>query len=604
MPSYWEKIEASRISRRRTLEAVGGGTLAAALLAACGGNSEKDKESAGLVTKPTDTTKQAKRGGVMLFYRDREVTTSDPHFTSRTQPGSSSTYSRLFRRKPGYLAPQPVEFVGDLSESWELSPDKLQTTIKLKPNASWHNVPPVSGRPVDSQDIVYSWERVASVGANRSLLANAVSPSAPIESIKAIDNRTIAIKTARPAPGLYALLSGTISGYLWVIPREAEDKYDLRRTTIGSGQWMVSEYEPSVRLVFKRHEGFHEKERIYFDEVRQPIVPEYATGLAQFKTGSIYNFVVRPTDVLSTKRDIPQLDLYALDPPANGNIAFFGWNPAYGAGTPFRDKRMRQALSMCWDRDLWIDTFYELNKFRSAGIDSQSAWNSSILTVWPEWWLDPKGKALGPDAKNYQHDPAEAKKLVSAAGNPSGIDIKAQYVTTGEYGTDFNSKVETLMNFAREAGMNMRTVPVNFNTDWRPKVADALGDFEGISFRAGAAGTQIADVVEGAFAYYHYQGGVNYTGFFSPNSAFQKGDPRLNEILEKARAEFDQKKSMALMHELQKIMADEQYMLHFPGSASDFDLAWPVIRNQNVFTGDLMHVGVWLDPSRPPLAGR
>jgi ABC-type transport system substrate-binding protein len=97
---------------------------------------------------------------------------------------------------------------------------------------------------------------------------------------------------------------------------------------------------------------------------------------------------------------------------------------------------------------------------------------------------------------------------------------------------------------------------------------------------------------------------VNYTGFFSPNSAFQKGDPRLNEILEKARAEFDQKKSMALMHELQKIMADEQYMLHFPGSASDFDLAWPVIRNQNVFTGDLMHVGVWLDPSRPPLAGR
>ena len=190
MTSYWERAAALRVTRRRSLAAAGGGALAGALLAACGGNEGKSSDSGHLVTKPTDSTKEAKRGGVMLFYRDREVTTSDPHFTSRTQPGTSSTYSRLFRRKPGYLAPQPVEFVGDLSDSWELSPDKLQMTIKLRPNATWHNVAPVSGRPVDSQDIVYSWERVASVGANRSLLANAVSPSAPIESIRAVDNRT------------------------------------------------------------------------------------------------------------------------------------------------------------------------------------------------------------------------------------------------------------------------------------------------------------------------------------------------------------------------------------------------------------------------------
>jgi peptide/nickel transport system substrate-binding protein len=599
--NYWKTASAQRLSRRRALAGAGAGTLAGVLLAACGGDDGSGSTDTGsLVTRPVDTSKQAKRGGVMQFYRDREVTTSDPHFTSRTQPGTASTYSRLFRRKPGHLGPQPVEFIGDLSESWEVSPDKLQITIKLKP-ATWHNVAPVSGRPVDGQDIAYSWQRVASVGANRSLLANAASPSAPIESIRAIDNRTIQIKTSQPAAGLFGLLSGTISGYLWIIPRESEDKYDLRRTTIGSGQWMVGEYEPSVRLVFKRHEGWHEKDSVYFDEVREPIVPEYATGLAQFKTGSIYSFAVRPTDILATKKDVPSLELYALEPPSNGNIAFFGWNPAYGAGTPFRDKRLRQALSMSWDRDLWIDTFYEYSKFRSEGIPAEVNWNSSLLAVWPEWWLDPKGKELGAGAKYYQYDLAEAKKLVAAAGFASGVDIKAQYIITGEYGTDFNGRVETLMNFARAAGLNMRTVPVNFNTDWRPKVADALGDFEGISFRAGAAGTQIADVIEGAFAYYHYQGGVNYTGFFSANSSFQKGDPRLNEILEKGRAEFDPKKRISLAHELQRLMAEEQYMLHFPGSASTFDLSWPAVRNQNVFTGELAHVRTWLDTSRRPV---
>lgn len=196
---------------------------------------------------------------------------------------------------------------------------------------------------------------------------------------------------------------------------------------------------------------------------------------------------------------------------------------------------------------------------------------------------------------------AEAKKLVSAAGYPNGVDVKAQYVTTGEYGTDFNQRVETLMNFGRAAGLNMHTVSVGFSTDWRPKIADSRGDFEGISFRAGAAGSQIADVGEGAFAYYHYQGGVNYTGFFSSNSTFQKGDPRLNELLEKIRSEFETKKRITMMHDAQRLMADEQYMLHFPGSASTFSISWPALQNQGVYKADLPHLNKFIDSTKAPL---
>ena len=600
-PNYWTNTLTQRLSRRRTLAAAGGLTAGAALLAACGGDSGSGGGTTSLLSQPVDTSKQAKRGGVMAFWRDREVDTSDPHATTRNAPGSISTYSRLFRRKPGYMAPQPVDFIGDLAESWETSADKLQMTIKLRPNAKWHNVAPVNGRNVDAQDIAYSWRRVATVGANRSLLANSVSPSAPVESMTAVDDRTVMIKTARPAAGLQGLLSGTISGYLWIIPRESDGGYELRRTTIGSGPWMVTDYTPSVRLVFKRHEGWYDAGKLYFDEVREPIVPEYATQLAQFKTGSVYDFSVRPTDILATKADVPAIQIFQEEPPAMGQIAFFGWNPALGAATPFRDKRLRQAFSMSWDRDLWIDAFYEVEKFKAQGFPMDVAWNSSILAIWPEWWLDPQGKDLGAGAKFYEYNVAEAKKLVAAAGHANGLDIKAQYVTTGEYGTDFNAKVETLMNFGRVVGLNMSTVPVGFSTDWRPKVADAKGDFEGISFRSGAAGSQIADVGEGAFAYYHHEGGVNYTGFFSEDSAFQKGDPRINSLLENIRTEFDQKRRISMMHEVQRIMADAQYMIHFPGSASSFNMSWPVVSNQQVYTGDLPHVDKWLDTSKPPL---
>jgi peptide/nickel transport system substrate-binding protein len=375
--NYWSEIISRRVNRRRALASSAVGVAGAALLAACGGDDGPgESNSSGLVAKPVDTIKQAQRGGIMLSLRDREVDTSDPYMRSRTQPGTALTYSRLFRQKPGYLSAPPAEFIGDLADTWEFSPDKRQLTIKLKPNARWHNRAPVNARPVDAQDVVYSWERFSKVGVNRALLVNSVSPVAPIDSITALDNRTVSLKLAKPTAALIPLLSGAISGYFWMLPRESESQYDLRRVNIGSGPWMVHDYQTSIHLIFKRHEGWHSADQVYFDEVREPIVAEYASGLAQFKTGAMYRFGVRPQDILATKKDAPALNLFLLDPESSGDMAFFGWNPVYGAATPFRDKRLRQALSLSFERDLWIDTFYNVEKFRAAGLPVEPSWNT------------------------------------------------------------------------------------------------------------------------------------------------------------------------------------------------------------------------------------
>lgn len=599
---YWAALKSNRINRRRALVASGGGALGAALLAACGGaeQSAGGSDSSGLLSEPVDSTKTAKRGGIYLSHQRAEVQNFDPHFTSApTQTHATMVYNRLVRSKPGHLEPARSEnIIGDLAESWEFSPDKLQLTMKLQPNAKWHNLAPVNGRPLTSEDVTYSWERFTKVATNRSFFANSVNPSAPIESITATDNRTVVIKLKSSYAALLPLLSYPQVGSLYIMPKEAEGGFDVKGRMIGSGHFYQASHEPSVRSVYKRNDAHWSKD-VYVDEAQLPIVTEYAVGLAQFKAGQVWDYPIRAEDVLATKRDDPRLRMTKEDLTGPLSVAFFGWNPAYGEKTPFRDKRLRQAFSMSWDREIWIDNRFNVSQFRNEGLPMETYWNTSVRPLEEGWWLDPRGKDFGPNAKYYAYNVAEAKKLIAAAGFTGGLSIDAAYVTTGQYGPSFNPEIEILLGFLSEAGFKPQVVPVNWNTDWRPRYADSQGDFEGVSFRLALDGSHPA-VPEKLYLGYHHEGGLLYTGFFSDGSGFQKGDPKLEAIIEKARAEFDVAKQHDLVNEFQRLEAETQYRPRFPGIATTFKLGWPTVQNDNVFRGDLPFKNVWIDSTKAP----
>src|SRR5512147_1299540 len=111
---------------------VGAAALGTAFLAACGsesgsGGGEGKPASSGVVTTAVETSKQAKRDGVM---KDR--TYSDVPTLSVATGGSSPhnavgplVYSSMLQTKPGVLKPSSNEIAPDLMESWEWSPDGL-----------------------------------------------------------------------------------------------------------------------------------------------------------------------------------------------------------------------------------------------------------------------------------------------------------------------------------------------------------------------------------------------------------------------------------------------------------------------------------------------
>jgi ABC-type transport system substrate-binding protein len=600
--SYWTRLLQARLSRRRAAMASAGAGAGALLLGACGGeDSGGAGDSSTLVVKAADSTKDAKPGGVMKDSRNADIGHWDPHLSGAWWSfANPAIYSRLTRLKAGHLEPASGEVVGDLAESWEFTPDGLTATFKLRPNVTWHQIAPVNGRAFDSPDVIYTWTRFAKEGGNRSNFANSVNPMAPIVSLTAPDRSTVVANLSFPMVNLTALLAAHSGGNFAILPREQDGGYDIRTRPIGTGPYIMAEHSPSQRFVYQKNPHYYDKSGPYVDGVEYPIITEYAQGLAQLKAGGLYTYLVAGEDMLQTKRDVPALSLYEGAMQSLGSGVVFGYRNNEKA--PFRDERLRQAFSLTWDRDQFIDVQFNVSGLTSQGIPVKTLWSTALQNnYFADWYIDPKSKEFGPNAKYFRRDVAEAKKLVAAAGYAEGLEVVSNVISGSDYGVDYHRHVDILEGFANEAGFRFSRVAVPYQTEFIPKIRDAQGNFDGIAWKLLTPATP-PDGIEAMVAYFSKGGGATFQGINPDGQGTFAGDPYIEEQIRKARAEVDPKKAHAIVHDIQRHVAGKAYMWRAPGGATGLDIAWPVIRNFNTYESEYRaHFSEWLDPNQPPL---
>jgi peptide/nickel transport system substrate-binding protein len=304
--------------------------------------------------------------------------------------------------------------------------------------------------------------------------------------------------------------------------------------------------------------------------------------------------------LLTVKREEPRILIYQNDFSANTTELTFGVLPE--GKSPFLDERVRQAYSMSWDRDAYLDTFNNVSNFSKEGLTVESRWNSVVSAKWDGIWLDPQGKDFGPNAKHFQHDIAEAKKLLAAAGYPSGFDTLSNYVGGPELFPDKRT-FAVLDAMAAEVGIRSKPNLIDYAKEYIPTIRDAQGQFEGWGTHtiAGAIATNISPVAAVAATYWP-KSGATYKGFSSSGRNDKSGDPQLNALIERARLEQDVEKRRGVMKDLQRYMAKAMWGLLFPGGATGFAMGWPALRNYRVFRGPSVftHYQLWVDESLPP----
>ncbi|MER3421338.1 MAG: hypothetical protein C4290_12820 [Chloroflexota bacterium] len=580
------QINRQRVSRRTALHRTVLGGAGLAFLAACGkkepgtGQVAPGQTAAGqqatqapsILSERDDSTARAVPGGIFQSSTTADVTNLDPlaspSFTANVVGGW--VYPRLLAFKPGYKVPATGEIeLTELAESLE-QPEPTRLILKLRRNAVWDERPPTNRRTVDAEDVVFSWKKFEAQSISRQDLANKVSPAAPILSVEAIDPFTVALTLAFPYAPLPVALA--YSRYLQIMPREADGGFDPRNETRGAGAWVLATYQRSVKFEFRKNPHWFRTGRPFLDGFDIPIIPEYAAGLAQFRAKRLWSFAVRQEDIIATKKDLPELLLFQAEFSRACWLIYFGLQP----GSPFLDERVRRATSMLIDRDAWIDTFYDVTRFKKEGWPVDVRWHSHISSGYEGIWIDPRGAEIGEGGKNFAFNPAEAKKLLQAAGYPNGIETEIRWITTGQYGTTFPKQAELFKDMLEEGGaFKLKQINPDYQTDYLPKIYFGKGDFKGIA--VGAA-TAYADVGQYLFAYYHAKGPRQKVAFQG-----QGGDARSDALIEAQLRELDRTKRVALIKDWQRSMATKMLMIPFPGQSPAFSLVWPWVGNAGVF---------------------
>ncbi len=607
--SYWQRITQSHLTRRKALGGAAAAGLGAVALGAvgCGGGDSGGSGgdgngggASGMLGQRVDTTAQAKPGGTLPSLTTADVTSFDPltspSFT--TQVISGWVYSRILKVVPGYKVPSQGDVEGDLADTYEISGDKLQITVKLKPNAKWDARAPTNGRAVSARDVVYSWNKFAALSPYRADLAYTANKDASIESMTAPDNRTVVVKLAFPDAAAVTMLAS--SSHLFILPEEADGGFDPRGEARGSSAWVIENYRPSTNFTFAKNPNWYRADRPFLDKYDWPIVSEYSAGLAQFRAGNVVNFGVRQEDILQTKRDLS--DLVMLQ--GNFNRLWFNSWFGYQGNSPFKDERVRQAWSMSQDRDLWIDTFGNTQPFEDAGLPVEKRWHSHFPSGIDGWWVDPQDeKAFGANGKYFAYNPDEAKKLLAAAGFPNGVDVNTYYIATPQYGSTFPNQAEVQAGFARDVGFRVKIDNPDYQTSWLPNYYYGKGNFSGIAI---GADNPEPDMGVFMFARFHPQG-PRFKGFDPSGANPTAGDPQVTKYIQDIRAEFDPDKRKAIAKQYQQYMAQKMYAVPFPGQARPFSLDWPAVGNNGVFLSGSLYAGgtevainTWWDQTKAP----
>jgi peptide/nickel transport system substrate-binding protein len=477
-----------------------------------------------------------KRGGTLAIR-----TWDPPHFdpfqtiSYKTHIALSFTHSRLLRHKAGpSVAPGTFPIEGDLAESWT-QPNETTYVFKLRRGVRWHNKPPVNGRELTADDVVFSLNHFLTVKGN----ANAYMLKS-VDKVEALDKYTVKFTLKGPSVWFLDMLANPHA--VAIVAKEVVEKNggDLKKweSVVGTGPWMLDSYRPNVGLTYVRNPTYFMPGLPYIDRVEATVDEDNASRMAAFLSGKYdlgweFPGTINRVDWVQIKDKLkqsrPKLQTVEFPSPVMSHISM------RTDLKPFSDVRVRQAMSLAIDRQALIEAVFE-------GV---GAVNPAVPAALREWSI-PLDK-LGEGAKYYKYDPAEAKRLLAAAGYPNGFPGTMCFTTYGS---------TILVDSMQLVQKDLKAVGIDVKIDQKEYGAYIATCFYG-KFDSMTYGPQTGFLEPDNFLFGQY-----YPEELKNQSHIN--DPVVADLLVLQRRTVDLAKRREIIYDIQRHLAKQQYYVQMP----------------------------------------
>jgi peptide/nickel transport system substrate-binding protein len=610
---YWARLGKRRISRRRLLggAVVAGAGLAAAPLVGCGGGEGGGEEPATAATstpvagvgriEPATTP-----GGTMRFftYEALPLDTLDPHQSQFGPLGNlhSSDFSKVLQ----YWDTYEGVIETDLAQTMPEQPDDLTYIIKLWPNVTFHDTPQirdnlkdiapgVPGRQLTAEDVKYSIERQVNEQSPKSALFYRKIQWETVDQIEVIDPLTLRITTKRPTAAFVHYLADT---YAYIIAKELvdpeTDEMNAIERMVGTGPFMLDKFVALQISRGVRNPNWFGKDlkadqgltgRPFVDAYEALWIPaDYTAREVAFRSKQVDTLWVDDPDTAA--RVAGELGLVADQSLSNGPVAtriLVDDSPT--ATTPFKDVRLRKAISLAVDRNEMIQQMLLGGAYPCGPV-------SQALKKWaftPAELASKAGYRFG--AEERAEDLSEAKRLWEAAGGDAIGSVPLVYAGIPEYIANFfpqlQAKLKQVLGLEIEGELDA--------TGYTRLAEGTLNKSLVMTFNFDNGWNDPEDYL---YPYFHSKG---------PKNSFNLVDPTLDSMLEDMRGEMDYERRRELCLEIQDYLLDEVVAMPIWVSPINTNVEWSYHKNiwrQPWYGASFLRAIVWLDHNDPNWQGR
>jgi len=421
--------------------------------------------------------------------------TLDPHFAATNQEMLiiRNVYNALLKYKP-----DSVELTGDLATSWDVSPDGLTYTFKLRQDVDWQK----GFGHFTANDVKASFDRVKNP-ETKSPFAGSISM---LKETQVVDDYTVKMILSEPYAAFPHLLTNYRAGPIVNMKAVQQFGKDYDWNPIGTGAYQFESGVPKQEAIIVASESYKGTPAA-IKRVVTRTVPDVNAQVVGLENGQYDMLYLAPDDPVVVKRLEDKgfvRSLYSRNLPSQllMNVTV----------KPFDDLRVRQAIAYSIDRQQYVDLVY-------PGIGKP--WYSPV----------PEGYSyVATDLPRYDKDVNKAKSLLAEAGYPSGLDLTMNVYDVQKTASD------VIAEQLKQAGIRVKEEVLD-----QPTFIAAVVQDKGINFAVHCCVRQPdPDII--------------LSDMFSPKGrgAIYISHADLETDLAAARKELDAKKREQLYAELQK----------------------------------------------------